>query len=129
MKYEFHVNKKLLSEKDRKGIDRLIKRKTKTEAEYRCYIDFSWSEWELILTKDCSQEIWLTLLDIGDDGISYLCSIEDKWVIPDIDEVEEIIFSHIWEQMKGQINSQDLKKICIEEPEIVLVLDDDKESK
>lgn len=129
MKYEFHVNKKLLSEKERKSIERLINKKTKTEAEYRCYIDFSWSEWELILTKDHSQEIWLTLLNIGDYGIADLCSIEDMWVIPDIDEIEEIIFSHIWEQMKYQINSQDLKKICIEEPEIVLILDDDKEAK
>lgn len=71
----------------------------------------------------------MTLLNIGDDGIADLCSIEDKWVTPSINEVEEIIFSHIWEQMKNQINSQDLKKICIEEPEIVLILDDDKEAK
>lgn len=129
MKYEFHVNRKLLSEKDRKGIDKLIKKKTRTETEYRCYIVFSWSEWELILTKDYSQEIWLTLLNIGYNGIADLCSIEEEWVEPDTDEIEEIIFSHIWGEMKDQINVQDLKKICIEEPEIVLTLDDDKEAK
>lgn len=128
MKYEFHVNKKLLSEKDRKGIDKLIKKKTRTETEYRCYIVFSWSEWELILTKEDEFGIFLTLLSIGEYGISELDSIEDLYVEQDLDEIEEIIFSHIWEQMKDLINSQDLKKICIEEPEIVLTLDD-KEAK
>lgn len=128
MKYKFHVNKQLLKERDRRSIDRFLKKKKRYEETYVCYIDFSWSEWELNLTAYDEGEVYLALLSIGECGIADFDSIE-YLPVNSLSEIEDAIFTHIWGEMKDQINAQDLKKICIEKPEIVLTPSNNKGAK
>ena len=123
MKYEFHVKKKLLKEKDRKAIRKLFNMKNGKKNGHLCFIDdICWLEWDVMVEAADNGAVYLSLCAVYEDGELDTKDL-DHYEVSSFKELEEKLFEHIWKEIKDHIDVRFLKNLCVEEPKIVLITD------